>query len=401
MNQFFDYIATSSHGETVSGRVSAETLAEAVRHLGERNLVPVKLDHAVVQRIDPQPLKPKQRSALYSQLSDLVRGGVPLLRSLSILRAEQDRSPLATALDDIHAAVANGASLSAAMSDVGPNFLPPSDLGVLRAGEEGGFLEDSLQRLSRFATQQEEFRRRVVGAIAYPAFLLFTGTVVIVLLLTVFVPRFAPMFDRLRDRGELPWATTLLLGLGNLFGSYWFILLTTVVLGGWGLWRWWNTEPGRWRVDGWLLKGRGIGPIVRNLDLARFCRVLGTMLQNSVPIVPSINTARTTLTNSLLSDAVERAAIHLTEGGTLATRLRQSGYFPNDLLEVIAIGEQSNQLDRVLLEAADRLEERTQARLDIMLRFLEPILLLLMAGVVLFIVLALQLPLMQMGDSIR
>jgi general secretion pathway protein F/type IV pilus assembly protein PilC len=268
-------------------------------------------------------------------------------------------------------------------------------VSMVRAGEEGGFLEDVLKRISAFTEHQEELKARVVGAMVYPMFLLAMGSAIVFAMLTFFVPKFTPIFERMSERGSLPWATSALMNLSESLKGYGLLFLVVVFGGGYLIGRYIQTEEGRMRFDALRLKAFGVGPIVRSLAIARFCRILGTLLKNGVPILQSLRIAKDATGNKVLSLAIGNAAENVSSGKALAEPLRGSGQFPEEVVEMIAVGEEANNLEQVLIDIADNMERHTNRRLEMFVRLLEPILLLVMAAIILFVVAGLMLPILQ------
>jgi general secretion pathway protein F/type IV pilus assembly protein PilC len=261
-------------------------------------------------------------------------------------------------------------------------------------------LEEALDRVATFTEQQEDLKARTIGALAYPVFLGTVGTIVVGALLIFFVPNFEEMFARLRERDQLPWITDWLLGFSRWLQSWWWVIGAVAIaifayakiqVG---------TTAGRRVYDRLKLKLPLAGKIFLSLAVARFCRVLGTMLRNGVPILKSLEISRGAAGNTVLSDAIEQASENITSGASLSKPLAASGHFPPSVVEMIAVAEESNSLDTVLTDVADGLERRTARQLDLMVRLLEPIMLLLLAGVVLLVVIALLLPVLKMSTAI-
>jgi general secretion pathway protein F/type IV pilus assembly protein PilC len=215
------------------------------------------------------------------------------------------------------------------------------------------------------------------------------------------VPRFEALFSQLRARGELPWATDALLAISALFGSWGLVILAVfaiVVLWARAKLR---TDSGRWWKDRWKLRLPLAGTIFQNLSVARFCRVLGTLLKNGVPILKSLQISGQATGNRVLASAVADAAENISAGESLAAPLKASRHFPPNVTEMIAVAEESNTLDTVLTDVADSLERHTWRRLDLLVRLVEPVMLLMLAGVVLMIAVALLLPVMKMSAMIK
>lgn len=395
----FNFIARELSGEKVLGTLTAANRPDVVNVLAGRSLTAIKVEPLVVKpQLIPRKVPSRVLAAMYSQLADLLHAGVPLLQAIDILRDQDSHPALTSILTNVRETVADGSSLADAMR-LHPRVFANLTTSIVRAGEEGGFVEESLKRIAAFTNRQEDLKGRVVGALAYPAFLMVTGIVVVVVLLVYFVPSFAPMFERLEEQGNLPLPTTVLMSVSGFlqdFGIWMAIPLAAIVC--WAI-RYANTSKGRYQFDKWRIELKGVGSIVRSLAIARFCRVFGTLLQNGVPILRSLQIAKDATGNLVLATAIEQAAENISEGKSLAHPLAVSGQFPKEFVEMIAVGEKANRLEQILLDFANAMEERTNRRVDLFVRMLEPAMLLVMAVLVLFVVVALLLPVFEISGS--
>jgi len=398
----FAYTARDLSGQKVTGVISAQSQREAIAQLTGQSLFPVDVTASEADkpaRLTRGRVRGQLMAATYAQLAALLRNGVALLRSLVVLRDQTSNATLKAVLDDVHSRVEEGESLADAFARH-PRTFSEMAVNMVRAGGEGGFLEDALDRVATFTEQQEELKSRTLGALAYPIFLIVVGTAVVTCLLIFFVPSFEPMFERLRERSGLPAVTEGLLGFSKFLGRWWIPLLVGVVVLAVMFRSQLATESGRRWKDRVKLKLPLIGPIFQNLAVARFCRVLGTLLKNGVPILRSLEISSKAAGNRVISEAIDNAAGNITQGESLARPLAASGYFPSTVVEMIAVAEEANTLDTVLVDIADGLERRTFRRLELAVRLIEPVMLLLLAGVVLLIVLALLLPILKMSSTI-
>jgi general secretion pathway protein F/type IV pilus assembly protein PilC len=339
-------------------------------------------------------------ATFYSQLADLLHSGVPLLRSLDILERQSTQPALGEIVREVRAQVADGTSLADAMSK---HPLAFSELAVsmVRAGQEGGFLEDVLRRIADFTENQEDLKSKVAGAMAYPVFLSIVGLLVVTILVVFFVPKFEPIFKKLEEKGELPGLTVGLLATSHfLLGPGGIAVVVAVVLSVFGYLAWAKTPSGRMRVDSLRLRIPGVGGIFLSYALARFTRILGTMLHNGIPILQALRIAKDSTGNKVLAIAIEKSADSITGGNKLATPMAACKYFPRDIIEMIAVGEESNSLDKVLVDIANGLEKRTTRQLDLFVRLLEPLMLLVMAMMVGLVLAALLLPVFRMGSVV-
>jgi general secretion pathway protein F/type IV pilus assembly protein PilC len=398
----FAYTARDNTGTLVQGTLAANTEREAVAALLGRNLFPSKVAAAggltAGSKSSPR-VKPRIMARTYGQLSALLGSGVPLLRSLEVIREQTPHKNLGVVLEDVHSRVQEGSTLADAMAKH-PRAFGELATSIVRAGGEGGFLEEALDRLAKFTEQQDELKSKVLGAMAYPIFLFVVGVIVVNVLIIFFVPSFEDLFANLRERGELPAVTDILLSLSNVMRTYGIFILAAFIIVGMIIRSRLQTEEGRAWLDRWRLKVPMVSGIYLSLAVSRFCRVLGTLLNGGVPIVRSLEISADSTGNRVLSAAIREAAENISAGEALAAPLSASGQFPADVVEMIAVGEQSNNLETVLPHIADTLERDTWRRLDLFVRLLEPLMLLILAAVVLAVVIALLVPVLKMSMTV-
>lgn len=399
----FDYVALQESGQEVTGVAEGASEQEVLQVLAARDLFPIRIQQARAAGSSTswlrRGIRKRHVAIFYSQLADLLRSGVPLLRALDLLGRRSISPPLQEVIQTVREQVAEGTPLAVAMAGH-PQAFSELAVSMVRAGEEGSFLDQVLKRVAIFSRKQEELKSQVIGALAYPVFLLTMGTVIVTGLLVFFVPRFAPIFERISARGELPWATRALLGFSGYLQDYGAVLLVLLVLALFLVGRYLATDRGRLRLDHWRLTIYGIGPVLQSLALARFCRILGTLLTNGVPILRALRISQDSTGNRLLSQAIAAGSESIATGGTFTDPLAASGYFPEEVVEMIAVGADSNNLEEVLIEIGDNLERDAQLRLELFVRLLEPVMLFLIAGLILFVVAALLLPIFQSSGAL-
>ena len=391
----FRYVARELSGKQVDGTVSAASEREALGSLTAKNLFPISITLAAAakahQANKTRRVPARVLAVFYTQLADLLRAGVPLLRSLDLLVKQTRQMTLKLVVQEVRDQIADGTRLAEAMRQH-PTVFNDLTISMVRAGEEGSFLEESLQRIADFTEHQEELKGRVVGAMAYPAFLVVVGGLILVGMLIFFVPKFEPLFETMRAEGTLPWATIALLTASGFLQRYSWVMLIIIGVASYFIRRYFANDIGRLRLDQVRLKIIGIGRVIRSLAVARFCRVLGTLLRNGVPILSALNIAKDATGNRVISAAIAQAADHVSSGRSLAQPLAECGQFPVDVLEMIAVGEEANNLEQVLVGIADKMERQTIRQLELVVRLLEPLMLVIMAGVILFVLIALMLP---------
>jgi general secretion pathway protein F/type IV pilus assembly protein PilC len=417
----FTYEARAITGQRSQGTLTANSEREVMSMLDARGLFPVRIELQKAPggalggfRFGRRRVKKSALATMYSQLADLLRSGVPLLRSLDILEQVNShtsartadgsatppaRTPLADVLREVRARVADGTGLAQAMGHH-PDVFDELAVSMVRAGQEGGFLEDVLRRIADFTEHQEDLKAKVTGAMAYPIFLAVVGFIVLNVLVIFFVPRFEPIFKKLEEQGELPGLTVAIVGLSHALQNHGLIVLAFAV----GLWilfrRWARSDSGRLRMDAFRLRMPGAGTIFLNLALSRFSRILGTMLKNGIPILQALRIAKDSTGNKVLAGAIEKSAENIKAGDSLAKPLAHSHHFPRDVVEMVAVGEESNSLEKVLIDIAEALEKRTTRQLDLFVRLLEPAMLLVMAVATLVVVAGLLLPVFKMSSTI-
>ena len=399
----FTYEAMAGSGQRMNGTMTANSEREVVSMLDTQGLFALKIEEARGAgnvRRGGRRVGSRVMATFFSQMADLLRAGVPLLRCIEILERQNTNAALSEILREVHAKVADGTTLADALSAY-PRAFNELSISMVRAGQEGGFLEDVLERIANFTEHQEDLKAKVIGALAYPAFLAVTAFLVLMILVVFFVPMFEPIFQRLAEQNELPLLTEMLIGVSHAILAYWwaFPILFGAMLYGW--WHITASDAARMVIDGWRLRLPVIGNVYLNFALSRFTRILGTLLRNGIPILQSLKIAKDSTGNRVLSAAIADAAEHVTAGNKLAQPLATCKYLPRDIVEMISVGEESNQLEKVLLDTANALDKRTSRQLELMIRLLEPLMLLLMALVILLVVLGLLLPVFKMSRAAK
>ena len=402
----FAYTAKSTTGEKRSGTIAAASRSEAMQRLRSQSLFPMTLvDHktgkaAWASLSLPVRVTKEQTADFCGQLADLLSNGVAMLEALKILADATENSRLKVISMRIHDAVSQGDSLDVAMSKESAMFNELT-LSMVRAGQEGAFLEEALQRIAMFLRKQDEMRSKIVGALAYPIILGIVGSIITSLMVVFLVPKFKPFFDRREQKGTgLPLITIVLLGTSHLMLNYGLFVLLAIVAFGFGLYRAINTATGRRIMDTLKLKTPLIGSIFHDAAVSRACRVLGTMLRNGVPLLRSLRISSESTGNTLLAEAMMKSVENVTAGDTLSKPLAASGLIPPQVMAMIRVAEESNTLDEVLIKIADRIDNRIERRLEVLVRMIEPMMLILIGGMVMFVIVGVLLPVYDLNSSV-
>ena len=399
--QEFAYTARSMDGQNVTGLITAETSNDVMAILSERALFPMTVKPAKKKGISlsfGSGVSTELLTATLTQLADLLTNGVPLLKALEILIQQTPNDRMKTVLSDIRSRIAEGAQLHEAMA-AHKNIFNELTISIVRAGTEGAFLEESLQQTAEFLERQDELRAKIKGAMAYPAFLATAGSAVTLVLIVFFVPKFADLFAQLERQGTLPTATVILLWLSDFLGTYGLLVLGAAIGAIYAARRWAISPQGREWLDAKKTKLPIFGSIFLNGAVSRFCRILGTLLRNGVPMLKALEISSDSSGNVVLGKAIRSAAENISSGETLSEPLSKSGLIPGNVMAMITIAEEANNLEQVLNNIADTIDKKVARQLDMMVRLIEPALLMLMGSAVLFVIVALLLPVFEMSTS--
>ena len=394
----FQYTARNLSGGKVSGNVEAEGEIAAARLLENRELFPIDVwspeaggsATSFRRRISSRDL-----GVMYGQLSDLLASGVPLLRSLKSLVKSTVNKRLAVVLREIHNEVADGQSLHKSMAGH-QDIFPTLHTVMVQAGERASFLDDVLESLSVFLERLDELQGKVLGALVYPSMLVLLGGSVMIGALVFFVPKFEPMLAGI----DKPMPTEIVFLLSESVRRYWLIIAAGI--GGLIAFFWsvLQSQAGKQAMERWRLKIPVAGTALRMVAITRFCRILGTMLANGVPILQALAISRDATGSVLLAKNIDEAIENVRAGEPLTEPLKAGGMFPEQVIAMISVAEESNQMQKVLLQIADSVERRTNQQVDQAVRLIEPAILCLVAAGIGFLALGLLLPIFTMASSL-
>ena len=334
-------------------------------------------------------------AVLTRQLATLVGAGIPLFESLNALIEQVENEQLKRALTQVRELVREGTSFAKAL-EAHPTIFPPLYINMVRAGEASGTLTQVLERLTQFMESQAKLKGKVTSAMAYPILMAIIGTVLVSILMIAVVPNVTTIFASMDQ--ALPWYTALLIGTSDFMASYWWLLLALLGLGIYLFRRWVRTPRGRFRWDGFVLKIPVFGKVVLMLAVARFARTLATLLSSGVALLTAMDIVSNVLGNATLEKVVLEAIGSIREGQSIAEPLRRSGKFPPIVTHMITIGEKSGQLEGMLESVANAYDTEVENRVQILTSLLEPLVIVMMGGVVGFIAVSILMPLIQMSS---
>ena len=395
----FAYRAKDRSLQALEGTIEAENEAAAINRLGSEGVFPISIAEvgaASASSLAAFPRRVSPRTLAYTthQLADLLGGGLPLLSALVLLARQTEQPGLRRVVESLANAVRDGRPLSDALAGH-PTVFPPLYCSMVRAGEVGGGLEAALSRLAELGEHEADLRSRLVSAAAYPLFVLAVAVVMTVFLMAYVIPKLSLVFV---ETGQLlPLPTRFLLGVSAIFTRWWWLMGLGVAAAIWAVRQWYASPSGRRVMDQALIAVPALGEAVRRLETARFSRNLGTMISQGVPILQALEVVSENLANSALRSAVSRTCDAVREGSTLASALSATGQFPVFVSNMVAVGEESGTVDGALLKVAAAYERELDRILRTLTTVLEPVLLLVVGGLVMFIVLAMLLPVFQIG----
>jgi general secretion pathway protein F len=345
------------------------------------------------ERITPQDV-----ALMTRQLSTLVGAGLPLVDCLSALIEQIDNAPIKRTLSQVRGQVVEGRALADAMKEH-PKLFSDLYVNMVRAGEASGALDVVLLRLAEYTESAAQLRNKVRSALVYPMAMGLVSSSVLLFLLSYVVPRLTKIFDE--NKQALPLMTTILLGVSGFLQQYWWLIVGVAIAIVMAIRVSIRTPAGRLRFDGYVLRVPYFGKMLKKVALARFSRTLSTLLNSGIALLPSLDIVKNVVGNTLLAQAIENGRNSIREGQSIEPPLRKSGLFPPLVLHMIAVGEKSGELEEMLSRAADAYDNEVDASVNALTSILEPVMIIFMGGIVLFIVLAILVPIFELQQLVR
>ncbi|GLV25660.1 type II secretion system inner membrane protein GspF [Sphingobium sp. Cam5-1] len=396
----FDYLVIDPAGKERSGKVKAETGEEARAKLDARKLFIVRIEPNVVEKVARRAafslraprLSAKELTLFTRQLSTLIQVS-PLEESLRTIGRQSEQEHVRAIVSKVHSGVLEGRRLADALGAEQKSF-PALYRAMISAGESSGSLPTIMERLSDLMERQAVIRSKVLTAIAYPSVLAVFAVCVVAALMIFVVPKVVEQFDTVGQ--DLPLLTRMVMGISAFLAGYWWLLAILIGLGAVGFWRALKVESFRYRFDGMMLWLPLLGRLIRDLHAARMARTLSTMVASRLPLMEGLTLTTQTVHNRVLRQASEQIVEAIRGGGSLSAALRRAGVFPPLLVYLAASGESAGRLDTMLERAADYLEREFDSFTSAALAMLEPVIIILMGGIVAVIILSILLPILQL-----
>jgi type II secretion system protein F len=401
----YSYKATDKSGKFVEGDLEASDYRTAIHKIRQLNYFPVKVaegkSSAKLSGLNlslPKfgaKVSTKNLMTITQQLSTLVDSGLTLDEGLLTLVKLAETEQIRGILSDIRKRVHAGSAFADALEEH-PEVFSKLYINMVRAGEAGGIVGEALSRLAMFLEKSVELKNNIQSAMVYPAILCFVGGSAVIVLITFVVPQFTQLFE---DMGAaLPLPTQIMLGLSTLFTDYWSALLlgTMGCIGAFTFYI--KTDKGRLRWDSFLLKLPLFGPLIRKIEVSRFSLTMATLLKSGVPILQAMGIVQSILVNRVISDAVDNLKQALKKGKGLSGPLQEAGVFPPMAVQMITVGEASGALDDMLTKVSQTYDKEVEQSIKQVISLIEPMMILLMALVIGFIVVSMLLAIFSAND---
>ncbi|MBC2715534.1 MAG: type II secretion system inner membrane protein GspF [Desulfobacteraceae bacterium] len=406
----YEYSALNIKGKTVTDIIDSESIAAARQKLRAANIYPTSIKE--VYETDspkktnlqflPQLFLPKVKQSemamMTRQLATLITAGFPLVSAIYTLIPQTGSNIFKRILSQIKDSIEEGSSFADALSQY-PDTFSDMYINMVRSGESSGTLELVLERLADISEKQQALNNRIRSALTYPVLMFFLGVLVLYFLMAYVVPRITSIFS---DMGQvLPAPTRFLIATSEIFKSGWWVILLGIFFIIIGISRLKKSEKGMYWYDKTKLSLPGIGALTTKLAVARFARTLGTLLENGVSLLQALGIVKNIVGNRLIADSIETAANDVEKGNGLGKSLETSKIFPHISIQMIQVGEQSGELETLLNKVADIYENEVETTVVGLSTLLEPVIILFMGVVVLFIVLSILLPIFEMNQLVR
>jgi type IV pilus assembly protein PilC len=387
-------------GEVQTGELTLDTQDEVLAALRKKRIIITSV------REKPRDIKfslPKIGSGVSTrdlaiftrQFATMINAGLPLVQCLDILSKQTEKEDFRAVIAQTMRDVEAGTTLAEALAKKENNkVFDELFVNMVEAGEAGGILDDILQRLATFIEKAEALKRKIQGAMVYPAVVMTVACLATAFMLIFIIPTFARMFTAFG--GDLPLPTKIVMGLSSFLRSYWWVMLGGIVGTIVMIRRYYSTEQGHMQIDKLLLRVPVLGDVIRKGAVARFTRTLGTLISSGVPILTGLEITARTAGNRVVQEAIMAARASIREGETISAPLKQSNVFPPMVVQMISVGEETGALDDMLTRIADFYDSEVDTAVDALTSLIEPVMIVFMGAVVGGMVIAMYLPMFKL-----
>jgi general secretion pathway protein F len=402
----YQYKGIDAREKKVGGIIEAESQRAARQKLKRLEIFPTELAETLERQKEKARfpfielggrVKAMELSVMTRQLSTLVAAGLPLVQCLGALTEQVENSRLRNVLAEVRESVNEGSSLADAMAKY-PRIFSDLYVNMIRSGEQSGALDIVLTRLADFTESQSDLRNKVLYASLYPVIILVVGFLVVMAMFTFVIPRITVLFEQTGQ--ALPLVTQAVISISSFVRAWWWLIVSLLAGGIFGL-RWYiRTTEGRERYDELILGFPVIGSISQKLAVSRFAKTLSTLLMSGIPLLRSLEIVEKVVNNMVIARAISRARENISEGASIAEPLRVSGIFPPFVIQMIASGEQSGELEFMLEKAADSFDREVDAAINGLTALIEPVMILVLAGIILVMIISFLLPILQLTEKL-
>ena len=404
----YEYVGLNQNGKSVKGTIDADSLRSARQKLRGQNIFPTEIREGTAKSdnssrdvkrfFQSDKIKAKDLSILTRQLATLVGAGLPLVGALQALTEQTDSILLRKIVLQIKESVEEGSSLAKALSGF-PKSFPTLYVNMVSSGEESGTLDTVLENLADYFEGQLELRRKISASLFYPILMFCFCTLVVIGLLTFVVPSIVEIFEK--QGAKLPLPTRIMIAISNGLVGYWWLLIALIFIIFSSFTSYRKTEKGRLVTDMIILKAPIIGSLYSKIATARVSRTLGTLLSSGVNLLSAMDIAKNIIGNVHVSRALDTAIVGVREGKSLAGELSRSGVFPSMLSHMVAVGERSGRLEPMLLKAGKAYESEVNASLSGLTSLIEPVMIIVLGGIVFSIVISILMPMVDLIDVVQ
>ncbi len=399
----FVYKVRDGKGNLINGQIDGDGTAMVAGKLRQMGYVVIDLkEKSLAQKDITLPfsnrIKTKDLTVFSRQFATMIGAGLSITRCLAILEEQTEQKALKKIIGEVLQDVEQGKALSDAMAKH-PKAFPPIYINLVRAGETGGVLDTVLHRVAEHFEKEGSIKGKIKSAMAYPIAMFVFSILITFALITFVVPVFVDMFKNLG--GDLPLPTKILLWMSSSIRSYWYILIPAVFGLGYGLRYYSGTVDGRSRLDRFKLNLPIFGGLIRKMAVSRFSRTLGTLMASGVPILQALDIVADSSGNTVVAGAVKNARVSIKEGETISKPLSEEKVFPPMVVQMIAVGEETGALDSMLAKIADFYDDEVSSMVDALTSIIEPLMILVMGGIVGAIIVSLYMPMFQIINLIK
>ncbi|MCK5406959.1 MAG: type II secretion system F family protein [Candidatus Krumholzibacteria bacterium] len=393
----FIWKGRSPNGEILSGEYAAENKDDLIGYLRKRKIIITSVKQKSKEFIITMPwekrVSVKDLGVFTRQFATMINAGLPMVQCLDILTSQMEKPYFRQAVSTVMADVEGGSTLGEAMGRH-PTIFSRLFVNMVEAGEAGGILDLILNRLAVYLEKADQLQRKVKSAMTYPAVVCFVALGATTFMLMFIIPTFARMFSDFG--GELPTPTRIVMGFSDFLRNYWYFILGGVIASIVVIKRFYATEVGKTKIDGFLLRLPALGIVIRKGAVARFTRTLGTLISSGVPILNGLEITARTSGNKVIENAIFATKDSISQGNTISDPLKKSGVFPPMVTSMIAVGEQTGALDEMLEKIANFYDDEVDTAVDSLTAIIEPVMIVVMGGIVGGMLIAMYLPMFKL-----